>query len=57
MINRKQQHEKLFNQFVYEMFCEPVKGYKSKSDLCKKSTRTKFLERMRKQAKDDPGEI
>ena len=41
-LSRIEQHEQLFDQFVYEMFCEPVKPHSnvSKGGLCK---RAKFL--------------
>lgn len=55
LFDREDDHQKLFDQFVYEMFCEPVKEYhKPKSTL---STRATFLAKMKKQAKEDPGEI
>jgi len=55
ILSRKEQHEKLFDQFVYEMFCEPVKKYnKPKTTL---STRARFLQKMKEQAKKDPGTI
>lgn len=57
--SRKDEHNKLFDQFVYEMFCEPVKEcHKAKSTLHKIfSTRSKFLQRMKEQKKNDPGEL
>lgn len=58
MLTPKEKHNKLFDQFVYEMFCAPEqspKPHKPKSGLC--STRQKFLDRMKKQEKEDPGEI
>lgn len=58
ILSRKEQHKKLFDQFVYEMFCTPEqspKSHKPKKTL--QSTRQKFLDRIKKQAKEDPGEI
>jgi len=41
LIPRREQHNHLFDQFVYELFCEPEKQpIKSKGGLCK---RAKFL--------------
>ncbi len=58
MLSRKDQHNKLFDLFVREMFVgdtpKPA-SYKPKSALC--STRQKFLNRIREQAKRDPGVI
>lgn len=52
---RKDQHNHLFDQFVFEMFCQTVKEYhKPKSTL---STRAKFLKRMEEQRKNEPGEL
>lgn len=58
ILSRKEQHNKLFDQFVYELFCSPEqspKSHKPKTSIC--STRQKFLDRIKKQAKEDPGEI
>jgi hypothetical protein len=53
--SRKDEHNKLFDRFVYELFCEPVKEYhKPKTHLC---LRDKFLKRMEEQKKNDPGEL
>lgn len=56
--SRREQHEHLFNLFVKELFCDPVKTHKSNFTLHKKpSTRLKFLQKMKEQAKRDPGKI
>lgn len=58
MLTPKEKHNKLFDQFVYEMFCAPEqspKSHKPKQTL--PSTRQKFLDRIKRQAKEDPGEI
>lgn len=58
MLTPKEKHNKLFDQFVYELFFAPEqspKSHKPKSSL--RSTRQNFLDRIKKQAKEDPGEI
>jgi hypothetical protein len=57
--SRKAEHNRLFDRFVYELFCEPVKDYhEAKSTLHKfPTTRSKFLQRMKEQKKNDPGEL
>lgn len=60
MIDRKEQHNNIYNQLVYELFCDPLPkmrkntAYKSEITLSK---RAKFNQKMREQAKTDPGII
>lgn len=58
MVPRKEQHNKLFDLFIKEMFVgegkRPV-SHKPKIALC--STRQKFLQRIKEQEKRDPGDI
>lgn len=55
---RKDEHNKLFDRFVKEMFASDTtekKSYKPKTTL--QSTRSKFLQRIKEQKKRDPGDI
>ena len=60
MLTRKEQHNKIFDQLVYELFCNPLpKRVRKQLDKPKTtlSTRAKFLQKMKEQAIKDPGEI
>ena len=61
MLTPKEKHNKLFDQFVYEMFCAPEQSPKPHKRLGSLSNRglvrKKFCEKMKRQAKEDPGEI
>jgi len=60
MLTRKEQHNKIYDQLVYELFCNPLP--KRKKQQANKSSnglhkRAKFDQKMRDQAKKDPGKI
>jgi hypothetical protein len=60
MFTREDQHDKIYDQLVYELFCDPLPKLKMKRANKSKpmlSTRARFLKRMKEQAIKDPGEI
>jgi len=59
-LTQKEKHNKIFDQLVYELFCEPLPKWtketkhKSPGGLQKKNA---FNQKMKEQAINDPGEI
>ena len=57
MLSQKDKHDKIYDQLVYELFCDPLpkrttnKKPKSTTGLCK---RARFLQKMKEQKIKDP---
>ena len=60
MLTRTERHNEIYDQLVYELFCDPLPKYtknkpvKSTKGLCK---RERFLVKSRQQKKDDPSKL